>query len=254
MSGIRDLYGYRRMYGVVTPSVNTCVQPEYDGMRPPGVTNHIARMHVPDMAMTSDADFVAGIDALFDSIDGAIDQVMTCKPDHLVLGISALSIWGGTRRSARELAARMAARAGGNVLVSLASEAILEALQRFGIRRRIAVVEPYFPVIQPKMEAFFAEAGFDIVRFNHMQGGQFTGYTRTDPRTLIEALASIDSPDVEALVQFGANLPMAAIADEAERWLGKPVIAVNTATYWHALRQGGIMDKVYGHTRLLREF
>ena len=37
-----------------------------------------------------------GIDALFGSIDEAIDQVMTCRPDHLVLGISALSIWGGT--------------------------------------------------------------------------------------------------------------------------------------------------------------
>lgn len=195
-----------------------------------------------------------GIDALFGSIDEAIDQVMTCRPDHLVLGISVLSIWGGTRQSARDLAVRMAARAGGGVPVSLASEAIVEALQRFGVKRRIAVVEPYFPVIQPRIEAFFAESGFEVVRFNHMQGGQFTSYTRTDAPALIEALTSIDGPDVEALVQFGANLPMAAIADEAERWLGKPVIAVNTATYWHALRQGGITDKVYGHTRLMREF
>jgi len=254
MSAMRDFYGSRRMYGVVTPSVNTCVQPEYDGMRPPGVTNHLARMHVPDLSIRSDADFEAGILALFGSIDGAIDQVMTCRPDHLVLGISALSIWGGTRQSARDLAARMAARAGGGVPVSLASEAIVEALQRLGVKRRIAVVEPYFPVIQPRIEAFFAECGFEVVRFNHMQGAQFTGYTRTDAPALIDALTSIDSPNVEALVQFGANLPMAAIADEAERWLGKPVIPVNTATYWHALRQGGIMDKVYGHTRLMREF
>jgi len=87
-----------------------------------------------------------------------------------------------------------------------------------------------------------------------MQGGQFTGYTRTTASALIKELKAIDSPDVEALVQFGANLPMAAIADEAERWLGKPVIAVNIATYWHALRHGGIADKVYGHTRLMREF
>jgi maleate isomerase len=251
---MRDLYGYRRMYGVPTPSVNTCVQPEYDGMRPPGVTNHIARMHVPDLKIGSDEDFAKGIDALFDSIDGAIDQVMTCSPDHLVLGISALSVWGGSRKSARDLAAKMAARAGGKVPVTLASEAIVEALQALGIKRRIAVVEPYFPIIQPKIESFFGECGDDIVRFNHMQGGQFTGYTRTTADALIKELKAIDSPDVEALVQFGANLPMAAIADEAERWLGKPVIAVNIATYWHALRHGGIADKVYGHTRLMREF
>ena len=65
---------------------------------------------------------------------------------------------------------------------------------------------------------------------------------------------TIDSPDVEALIAFGANLPMAAIADEAERWLKKPVISVNIATYWHALRHGGIDDKIQDWTRLMREF
>ena len=251
---MRDLYGYRRMYGVPTPSVNTCVQPEYDRMRPHGVTNHIARMHVPDLTIRSDEDFAAGIEALFGSIDGAVDQVMTCGPDHLVLGISALSVWGGTLQSSRDLAGRMSARAGGKVSVTLPGEAIVAALRAFGIKRRIAIVEPYFPVIQPRIESFFGEAGFDVVRFNHMQGGQFTGYTRTTAAALIDELKAIDSPDVEALVQFGANLPMAAIADEAERWLGKPVIAVNIATYWQALRHGGIDDKIYGFTRLLREF
>jgi maleate cis-trans isomerase len=32
----------------------------------------------------------------------------------------------------------------------------------------------------------------------------------------------------------------------ADLFLGKPVIAINTATYWHALRAQGINDKVAG--------
>ena len=35
---------------------------------------------------------------------------------------------------------------------------------------------------------------------------------------------------------------------------GKPVIAINAATYWMALRDNGIEDKVYGVGRLLSEF
>ena len=35
--------------------------------------------------------------------------------------------------------------------------------------------------------------------------------------------------------------------------LDKPVIAINTATYWYALRQYGIKDKVYGWGSLLAE-
>ena len=47
---------------------------------------------------------------------------------------------------------------------------------------------------------------------------------------------------------------MAWVAGAAEFWLGKPVIALNTATYWHALRTNGIADKVAGFGRLLAEF
>jgi len=55
-------------------------------------------------------------------------------------------------------------------------------------------------------------------------------------------------------VQVGTNLAMAEVAAMAELWLGKPVIAINTATYWHALRQSGIPDQIAGFGRLLEEF
>ena len=55
-------------------------------------------------------------------------------------------------------------------------------------------------------------------------------------------------------MQCGTNLSMVRLADEAERWLGKPVIAINAATWWMALRDNGIDDKVYGAGRLLREY
>ena len=42
---MRDYLAWRLAFGVTTPSTNTVVQPEYDDMRPAGVTNHLARMH-----------------------------------------------------------------------------------------------------------------------------------------------------------------------------------------------------------------
>jgi maleate isomerase len=250
---VRDYLGWRRMFGVATPSPNTCVQPEYDAMRPPGVTNHISRIYIEDRQVETDEDFAEALDhELGTPLDDAIDRVMTCKPDHFILGVSALTVWGGSRSFSDALKARIKARAG--VEVTLASDAIIAGLRAHGVKKRIAIVEPYFPIIQPRIEAFFAEFGYEIVRFNHMRGRQFTHYTHVTARSMIESLRSIDSPDVEALVPFGANYPMARIADEAERWLDKPVIAVNVATYWHALRQAGIDDKVVGFTRLLSDF
>jgi maleate isomerase len=47
---------------------------------------------------------------------------------------------------------------------------------------------------------------------------------------------------------------MLRLADEAERWLNKPVIAINAATWWYALRENDINDRLQGCGRLLREF
>jgi maleate isomerase len=58
---------------------------------------------------------------------------------------------------------------------------------------------------------------------------------------------------VDAIIQVGTNLSMVRLAAAAEMGLGKPVIAINTATYWHALRQNKIMDKIPGLGRLLEE-
>ena len=56
---------------------------------------------------------------------------------------------------------------------------------------------------------------------------------------------------VLAIVQVGTNLSMVKLAAMAELWLGKPVIAINTATYWHALRAVGIHDKKAGMGSLM---
>ena len=48
-----DRLGYRLKLGIVIPSTNTIVQPETDTMRPAGVTNHIGRIHIPDLPLTN---------------------------------------------------------------------------------------------------------------------------------------------------------------------------------------------------------
>jgi maleate isomerase len=66
-----------------------------------------------------------------------------------------------------------------------------------------------------------------------------------------EAIRQLDGDDVEAIVQVGTNLSMIRLAAAAELFLGKPVIAINTATYWHALRALGIHDRKAGFGSLM---
>ena len=64
----------------------------------------------------------------------------------------------------------------------------------------------------------------------------------------------LNGDDVEAVVQVGTNLAMARLAGMAEKLLQKPVIAINTATYWFALRENGITDSIEGFGTLLADY
>ena len=251
---MRDYLAWRMAFGVTTPSTNTVVQPEYDAMRPPGVTNHLGRMHIPDIPIGSSEDFDESIRLIDQALEPAVERVMSCKPNHFILGISALSVWGGTPEWPEELRRRIQKVAGHPIGVTVASDAVHAALQAHGVKRRIAIMEPYYPSIEPRMSRVLGPLGYEIVRFKHMRGKSPASYSILTAKDMISALREIDGDDIEAIVQFGANLPMARIADEAERWLDKPVISINVATYWHALRTCGINDKLYGFTRLFSEF
>src|SRR5262249_41232466 len=92
---MRDYLAWRMAFGVTTPSTHPVVQPEYDDMRPEGVTNHIARMVIADNPVHSDADFAKQIEDIDAALEDAVDRIMDAKPNAFILGISALSVWGG---------------------------------------------------------------------------------------------------------------------------------------------------------------
>lgn len=251
---MRDYLAWRLAVGVTTPSTNTVVQPEYDDMRPPGVTNHLGRMVIPNISITSNDEFDESIRLIDSALEDAVASVMDSKPNAFALGISALAVWGGNLEWGDELKNRIRKVAGRDIPVALATDAVFRALELHGVKRRIAIMEPYYPSIEPKMESIFGAKGFEIVRYNHMRGKSPASYSIVTAQDMIAAIRSIDGPDVEAIVQFGANLPMARIADEAERWLNKPIISINVATYWHALRMNGVNDQMQGFTCLFSRF
>lgn len=248
-----DILGWRTTFGVVTPSTNTVVQPEYDSMRPVGVTNHISRMHIPDDPIGSDRDFDELIRRIDAALEGAIERVLTARPDHLILGISAESIWGGGMAAAAAISERVN-RLSNGLPFTQAADALPAALKAYGVRGRVAVLTPYFPVAEGHLRTYLEEIGYDVGAMVHLSRTSPVDIGRTPIERLREAVKELDSPDIAAIIQFGANLPFGRLAAVAEEWIGKPVIAINTATYWHALRSRGLTDRMDGMGRLLREF
>ena len=92
-----DARGWRRLFGVLGPSTNTIVQPDFDDLRPDGVTNHYSRIFTPDSQAVSNETFMAGTQKIAENVLGAVESVMTCHPDYLVMGMSAITFYGGVK-------------------------------------------------------------------------------------------------------------------------------------------------------------
>ena len=242
-----DALGWRKKFAVLVPSTNTSVQPEFDGMRPVGVTNHISRIRIPNMPLQSNDDFKKLIELIVVAQMEAVDSAMSMEPDRLVLGISAESFWDGYS-AAKKL--RKDLEDYTNLDVSMGSDAAESALHLYGVKR-IGVITPYFPVGDQNVARFFEEGGFKVVKIVGLKCESPTAIAHVTEAQLRDAIQAVDGPDVEAIMQVGTNLAMARLAPEAETWLGKPVIAINTAIYRHALRASGINDKVAGWGPLL---
>jgi maleate isomerase len=243
-----DSLGFRLKLGIIAPSTNTSVQPEMEGMRPYGVTNHFGRLYIPDDPIKNDDDFNRLMANIRLTMEEAARSVMTCQPDRLVMGMSSETFWDGLDGSDR-LAARMREIAGKPV--TMGSDAVRAALGVYGGVRRIAVITPYMPVGDTQVGRFFTDCGFEIVALKGLKGESPVKYAHVSERELRDAINEVNSPSVQAIVQVGTNLAMARLAGIAEFWLDKPVIAINTAIYWHALRESGIGDRVTGFGSLL---
>jgi maleate isomerase len=244
-----DALGWRKRIGAVVPSTNTIVQPELDALRPRGVTFHLARVSIRERPLTSEQAFLEHVQAMRDGLGAAIEQVMTCGPEHLIMGVALEAFWGGLDAS-RKLEAELAAKAG--VGVSMGSTATAAALAAFGCRR-IAVLTPHQPRGDEMVRAWFVEAGFEVVRLIGLKCPSPREIAHVQPAAIRDAFRELDGPDVEALVQVGTNLAGVEVAAQAEAWLGKPVLAINAVLAWHAMRAGGITDRVFGRGRLLEE-
>ncbi|NYF33973.1 arylmalonate decarboxylase [Sphingopyxis sp. JAI108] len=246
-----DQLGYRIKFGVLGPSTNTVVQPDFDDLRVHGVTNHYSRIVVNDTKAVSNESFMAGAWEISDNTIETVKGVLTCKPNYLVMGMSAVTFFGGAEGAVkwRENVEQVS-----GLGVSTGSEATAAALAAYGGIKKVAFFSPYYPTANAEVRNFLSDHGYETVRDIPLQCPSWTAIAEVSERRIIDTFKALDGDDVDAIIQCGTNISAMRAAAAAELWLGKPVIAINTATYWHALRANGIGERVHGFGRLMSEF
>src|SRR6478609_496741 len=224
-----DVTGWRAKVAVIVPSTNTVVEHDLSVLRPPGITFHAGRMHITNPNLSNDEEFEGLIEQLDKTIGYAVERVLTCKPDYMLMGMSAGTFWGGLPGS-EAFTAKIEKLSGLPVSTGSTSTAAVQVSQ------------------------YFTDAGFDAVNVTGLRCKTATAIAEVGPEEIGRTVRAIDGADVEAIVQVGTNLSFVAQADALEGYLGKPVIPINVATLWHAMRTMGFDDKLDGAGRLFKDF
>ena len=231
-----DTLAPRAIIGVMTPAMNTVVQPELEDLRPMGVTNQMQR-------------FRLGGDAVSDDLMEEAEKLMDCNPAAIAVGLTTDAAPGGVEK----LAARTEelAKATGIPVVN-ASQANHAALHCFGAKS-IAVVTPFNAEVDQIVKANVEAAGFDVVAIKGTCAPSLPAICETDLDQIRDVFMSVASTDCDAILQVGTALPVVSMIAEMEEATGKPVVACNAAVYWQALRAAGIDDRIVGFGRLFEE-
>ncbi len=256
---MENYIGSRAKIGVIIPATNTGVEYDLQKFNLDGVTWHPSRFWVELRNWQEAADKGTPINSVFENflelirpeIPLSIRNVMSAKVDHIMLGMSAETFWGGLEGNIKFEKTIVDQLEG--LSLTTGATAVRMALENFKCKT-LSVVTPYPPVGDDNVRRFFGDIGFKVKLIHGLCRPSATAIAETPISTVIDAVRKIDGDDVDAIVQVGTNLSTSDQFPTLEHWLGKPCIPINVATVWHALRAVGVKDKVTGKGRLLEEF
>jgi maleate isomerase len=229
-----DTLAPRGVVGVMTPAMNTVIQPELELLRPDGVTNQMQR-------------FRLGGDRISKDLRDEAEKLMDCNPAALAIGLTTDAGPGGVAKLSlrcKELRDSL------GIPVFNASEADHAALRTLGASR-VGVVTPFNAEVDKNVKANVEEAGFEVVAIKGTEAPSLPAICQTPIADIQNVFRHVADSDCEAVLQVGTALPVVSLIEKLEEELGKPVVACNAALYWQTLRAAGIQDRMTGFGRLL---
>lgn len=227
--------------GLLVPSSNTTVEPEFYRALPAGVTLHTARLYLTKI--TPDA-----ILGMVQDLETQAKLLASADVDVIVLGATAPSFLKGLGYD-RELIGKIEAASGKPATTT--STALIEAIRCLGAKR-VVLGSAYDEKVSAIAQSFIEASGITVL------DAQGLGYIdnlkvgRLAADTAYDLARKVDRPDADAIVLACTNWKTMDAIDRIERDTGKPVISTTQASVWAALRMIGAPG-VTGYGRLLRE-
>jgi maleate isomerase len=233
-----DRFGPRGVVAVLIPVQNSNMQPEYEMMRPEGISNQMYRFNITSP------------DTVGEAVLDVVPHTLKCWPD-MIVGGNSLEMRDWSVEKQAWYTGEFAERAEGKPFV-LATDAVIAALRTVGAKR-VGMMSPLSVENSKSAVDYYTAMGFDIAAATALLLDHPVNAVNVPMGRVVEAFEEVDSPDIDTLLHVGGSLGIVPLVQELVDKFGKPVLSVNAATYWYALRKMGINDPIPGYGRLLLE-
>lgn len=242
----RSPYSPRGRIGLICPSTNTSIEPEFHMMAPNGITTYVAR------AYQDGPQAPALYKQIAKDVAKASRDLGSAEVDVIAFGCTSCSYFTSpdeTKRVMRENAK--------GVPPILTSDSVVKALKEVGAKK-IALATPRTEFVNKRETEWLTQHGFDVVSVKGLQLGS-TASERASigfvaPETVKNLVFKSDKYEADAIFISCTNLPSLTLIQGLEKKFRKPIITSNQATFWNCLRTMGIEEKIYGYGELLESF
>jgi maleate isomerase len=231
-----------RRIGLLVPSSNTTVEPEFYRALPPHVTLHVARLHLTQITPESILGMVADLEAQSRNLASA-------GVDVIVLGATAPSFLKGLGYD-REIAQRIEQTTGKRATTT--STALIEAIGHLGLKR-IVLGSAYDAKVNAIARAFLEANGATVLDAQGLGLVDNLVVGRLQDSSAYDLARKIDRPEADGIVLACTNWKTMGAIERLEQELGKPVISTTQVSVWAALRLLGEEQGITGYGRLLRD-
>ena len=219
------MYGRRGRIGLMLPTGNSVMEPEFQRMAPEDVTTHANRVELKDVTRES----LLGMEA--DTLRSA-RQIAQTRVGVIAFGCTSGSFVGGPSYDAR-LMGMIEEETG--VPTTTTTTAVVRALRALGVER-IALATPYIDEVTQLEVDYLQDNGFEVTAW---QGGgivEVADIQECPPEVSERRARAVDNDRAEAVFISCTGFRTIENLARLEADLGKPVISSNQATFADCLR------------------